>query len=182
MGFDNDLLDDVRFMHADVVGVNYNNDDGESRQEIISRCVPFEPITLDHQEDNPYDKNAIAVLRDNGEQIGFLEKHLAKEFIGKTKRGYLFTSYTKTITGQGKNRGVTLVIFIIEPDCSIEKAKLFIQHSLKRMAEKEGVELENTESGGSYGANTDEPPISLCGCLSTVLVFIIVVTIVKGCM
>lgn len=65
-----------------VSGVSYKNDDGSSRQEILKRCergYPFgERLEFKHTPIKE-DKNAIKVLRKNGEQIGWLSKYWAKE-------------------------------------------------------------------------------------------------------
>jgi len=62
---------------VNIAGYSYDNDDGSSRQEILSRCQVGESLILTHVK-NPYDKNAIKVARMNGEQIGFLHKSTAK--------------------------------------------------------------------------------------------------------
>ncbi len=63
-----------------VAGVRYKNDDTkEERQAIIKRCKSGEKLMLVPDELNKYDRDAIKVLRLNGEQIGFLNTDLALE-------------------------------------------------------------------------------------------------------
>ena len=62
-----------------VVGVTFNNTDGKSRQEIIRKCRVGEVVHLIREPKNTFDKNAIAVLTEREEQIGYISKDLAVE-------------------------------------------------------------------------------------------------------
>jgi hypothetical protein len=55
-----------------VVGVTYRNKDGSDRQKIISNCKKGEIINLVREKNNSHDKNAIAVVSQNGNMIGYL--------------------------------------------------------------------------------------------------------------
>lgn len=70
---------------AKVVGVTFRNRDGSCRQEILSRCRAGEKVQLLPEPDNPADTNAIAVVRENGEQIGYLESKLRRPIAGRIK-------------------------------------------------------------------------------------------------
>ena len=61
-----------RVLTTKVVGVTF-----EGRQEVVSRIRRFDKVWLDQEPDNPYDRNAIMVCRENGEQIGYLNRNLA---------------------------------------------------------------------------------------------------------
>ncbi|MCK4782870.1 MAG: transposase [Desulfobacteraceae bacterium] len=61
-----------RINDTKVVGVKFEN-----RQEIIAKLQKGEHIFLRREPGNHYDKNAIRVERLNGEQIGYLSRHLA---------------------------------------------------------------------------------------------------------
>ena len=61
-----------RSFTVDVTGVGYPNRDGTSRQDAIGRCREGDDIQLAREPDNPHDPNAIAVLRQNGEQLGYV--------------------------------------------------------------------------------------------------------------
>jgi hypothetical protein len=54
-----------------VVGESYKNKDGTSRQSIIKRCRPGDPVSLVPELDNPKDRFAVAVFHRHG-QIGYL--------------------------------------------------------------------------------------------------------------
>jgi hypothetical protein len=56
-----------------VLGATQRNDDGSRRQEILSRCAEGERLRLVRLSDDPADPKAIALDRENGERIGYLE-------------------------------------------------------------------------------------------------------------
>ena len=62
-----------------VAGVTYSNNDGSSRKAILNRCSVGENLKLLREPNNPYDKNAVAVTRHNGEQLGYLPREAAKQ-------------------------------------------------------------------------------------------------------
>jgi hypothetical protein len=63
-----------------VAGVRYKNEDTQTeRQAIIKKTKVGEKIMLLPDELNKFDKDAIKVVRLNGEQIGFLNTDLAIE-------------------------------------------------------------------------------------------------------
>lgn len=62
----------------DLVGEAQINDDGTSRQHVLSVLYPGEPLTLERQPENPFDANAIAVLAGR-HQIGFIARDDAAE-------------------------------------------------------------------------------------------------------
>lgn len=61
-----------RIVTTKVVGVSF-----EDRQEVIARLHFGDRVWLEQETDNPHDPNAILVTRNNGEQIGYLNRHLA---------------------------------------------------------------------------------------------------------
>ena len=62
---------DVDFA-SKVVGVTRHNHDGSDRQVIAGQCRQGEELTLRREPDNPQDPNAVAVFRENGDQVGYL--------------------------------------------------------------------------------------------------------------
>jgi hypothetical protein len=56
---------------AKVHGVSFKNDDGSSRQEIISRCKVGEELDIIPEPTNRHDRGAMKVCRKNGEQLGY---------------------------------------------------------------------------------------------------------------
>jgi len=55
-----------------VAGVTF-----DGRHTIIARLVIGEEILLKREPTNPYDRNAISVERQNGQQIGYINRYLA---------------------------------------------------------------------------------------------------------
>lgn len=62
-----------RIITTKVVGVTFDN-----RQELIAKLQMGDRIWLEREPFNRYDTNAIKVTRNNGEQIGYISRHLAR--------------------------------------------------------------------------------------------------------
>ena len=62
--------------HTKVVGVTHENTDGSHRQQIVRRCQVGEAVRFCLEPWNEYDRNAIAVQRLTGEQLGYLSRNL----------------------------------------------------------------------------------------------------------
>ena len=67
-------MDGSRSFRLAVVGESHDNEDGTSRQQIIRGCRAGEPIRLVLEPYNPYDKRAVKVCRQSGEQVGYLPR------------------------------------------------------------------------------------------------------------
>ena len=107
----NDL---VRSFHTRVVGVTYNNDDGSSRQEILSRCLIGEPVSFYWHTFNG--APACAVISDHG-QIGYLSANLAADLDRDYgSDDYYFVAQISDITGgcDGYSYGCNLLIAIYQ--------------------------------------------------------------------
>ncbi len=61
-----------RIITTKVVGVSF-----EGRQEVVAKLQMGDRVWLEREPFNPYDTNAIRVTRNNGEQIGYISRHLA---------------------------------------------------------------------------------------------------------
>jgi hypothetical protein len=53
-------------------GASYQNEDGTDRQEFISQCKPGSALILRAEPLNPHDRHAVAVLNQQGQQLGYL--------------------------------------------------------------------------------------------------------------
>jgi hypothetical protein len=97
-----------RVVSTKVVGVTFEN-----RQEVISMLRMGDRVWLDMEPDNPYDPNAISVCRSNGEQIGYLNRHLAAGLISLFRTyGYPVKGKVAAITGSdwgGCSLGVVIL-------------------------------------------------------------------------
>ena len=65
-----------RVITTKIVGVTF-----EGRQEIVAKLQMGDRIWLEMEPDNRYDPNAIRVTRSNGEQIGYINRHLAADLV-----------------------------------------------------------------------------------------------------
>ena len=99
-----------------IAGVSHENSDGTSRQSVIKRCRPGDVLRLVREPNNPHDANAVKVLRRNGEQLGYLPRHVVMTGLARDiDRGTHFRVEVKDITGGGRQTlGVN--IRIIELD------------------------------------------------------------------
>jgi HIRAN domain len=120
--------DQVAHFFTKVVGVTHQNRDRSKRQNIIAKCSRLEPLVLDHEENNRYDPNAIRVLRQDGEQIGFLDAGLAKQLVSQSKKGFRFDAFIVDLTGGEPDKptlGVNLVIIVAPPNASVDEVRAF---------------------------------------------------------
>jgi len=94
-----------------VVGVTRKNDDGTSRQEIISYLNEGDVIDLVRDANNEHDSNAIEVY-DANEQIGFIDKNRAGELAPQMDKGYKIEAWVDRILGgdSGRSYGVLIAI------------------------------------------------------------------------
>jgi hypothetical protein len=112
--------------HTKVVGVTFRNSDGTDRQELIARCRVSEPVQLIADPDNPVDADAVAVCRANGEQLGHLRAELAREIVNKSAMGWRYAVCISDLTGgNGKNRGVNLLLLVAPPGVSDDEAQRY---------------------------------------------------------
>ena len=122
----------VPVMHivTTIVGTEYSNPNGTSRQSILQQCQSSEFLLLKHEPKNRFDKNAVAVLRHNGQQLGYLPRKLAAEVVAQSNRGWKYfvhlssvTTSNKIIVQLGSEDTTTpidakIVLFILRPDAT----------------------------------------------------------------
>ena len=84
-----------RILTTKVVGVTFEN-----RQEIIAKLQMGDRVWLEREPFNAYDVNAIKVTRNNGEQIGYISRHLARSLAPLMDRlGYPVSGKVYLLTG-----------------------------------------------------------------------------------
>jgi hypothetical protein len=104
----------VDHFFARVAGETSRNSDGSDRQAVIARCRVGDLLVLEHEPDNPQDINAVRVITRRGEQIGYLERHLAGEVVSRRAKGWSFHALVADVAragGQGPY-GVALLIVV----------------------------------------------------------------------
>jgi hypothetical protein len=107
-----------------VAGESHRNADGSDRQAIIPRCRVGELLVLEHEPNNPHDINAIRILRQTGEQIGYLEREFAGEVVSRSAKG---RQYHAVIAGIGRpHRGAAygVALLIIAEDDGASDAEV----------------------------------------------------------
>jgi len=108
----------VNHRSTNVAGVSHSNRDGTNRQKIIARCSAGEVLVLRHEKNNPVDPNAIAVFRQNGEQVGYLSREDAGDVLERSKQGWRYTAVISKILDDGVRghwRGVGLSLVYAHP-------------------------------------------------------------------
>lgn len=100
--------------HTKVVGVTKKNEDDKRIQSILQEmeeyCCDGTPLELEHEEDNPYDKNAIKVYCDY-EHIGYLNRELAQDLVGLVDSGMVAAELSEITGGEdGKSFGCNILI------------------------------------------------------------------------
>jgi hypothetical protein len=78
-----------RIVTTKIVGVSFEN-----RQEVVARLQVGDRIWLEREPNNPFDRNAIMVCCNNGDQVGYLSAKLAASI------AYLFDRYGKPVHGK----------------------------------------------------------------------------------
>ena len=85
---------------------------GESyRQDTIRRCRKGERVILKREPDNPHDNNAVAALREDGDQIAYLSRDNAEWVARLMDEGKELEAKIKRITGGTRDkptRGVVI--------------------------------------------------------------------------
>ena len=123
---------DSRIQHRIVAlaGTEYQNRDGTDRQEIGGQCFPREALNLRHEPTNEFDRNAVGVFRNNGQQLGYLPRWLAAQTVEQMKAGYKHAAVFKALNETMRlvvslasgtaltPRDIIIVLFIVAPDAS----------------------------------------------------------------
>jgi hypothetical protein len=96
---------------TEVAGVTFNNRDGTVRQTILAICKPLDRLLLKHEPDNPVSQTAIAILRETGEQIGYLNSRLGEDTCKRLQKGERWIGFIVRVVGREHDRmGATIVI------------------------------------------------------------------------
>lgn len=104
----------VRSFHTRVVGVTYDNDDGTSRQEVLSHCLRGDPVGFYWHDF--CGRPACAVISDHG-QIGYLSADLAEDLhYDYASDRYSMVAHISDITGgqDGLSYGCNILLSIYE--------------------------------------------------------------------
>lgn len=96
-----------------LVGVSFKNTDGTDRQELIRKLsdIKDRKLTIEHEKDNPYDKNSHVVKSEDG-VLGHISRLLSEDLVKKISEGEKIVDVKDVkVTGLDKHTvGVNLVI------------------------------------------------------------------------
>lgn len=108
----------TRTIETKVVGVTFNN-----RQSVVAQLRLGETLFLRRDPTNPYDRNAIQVVRQNGQQVGFISRLLAASIAPMLDRyGKPVAATVTALTGGtdgAPTRGVRITFATPEPDRAV---------------------------------------------------------------
>jgi hypothetical protein len=108
----------VRQFHSKLAGVT-SDTDGIDPQELLAKCTPGQRLVLVLDPSNQYDKYAIRVCLDTGEQLGWIGKHLSKDLTHDLKNGLDVEVEISEVTGGGSllkpTRGCNILISVYQP-------------------------------------------------------------------
>jgi hypothetical protein len=68
-------------IYATIVGTKVANPDQQTREKLFAACRKGELLCLEREENNPHDPEAIAVLRQSREKLGYVSKEAAHEIV-----------------------------------------------------------------------------------------------------
>jgi single-stranded-DNA-specific exonuclease len=103
----------TRSVEAKIVGVTYEN-----RQAVVALLSEGERVSLIRQPDNTFDKNAVACVRWDHQQFGYLDRDLARVLAPKMDYyGRPIIATVKRLTGgnyPGSSVGVVVRFYFPE--------------------------------------------------------------------
>ena len=107
----------LKRFYTKVAGVTKENDCGEDIQDILERMSEYfvegDELELEHEFDNPYDKNAIKVFW-KGEHIGYIKRDLASTLVDYVDNGQVEAELSEITGGDdGKSYGCNIFIRIL---------------------------------------------------------------------
>lgn len=102
----------AREMHTKVVGVTFGNDDGTSRQQIISQCKAGQSVVFKPTPTAEFPE-AIGVFTENGKQLGNVNAELAHDLINRYFENPMKVTIADITGGKdGKNYGCNIHLII----------------------------------------------------------------------
>lgn len=103
--------------HTKVVGTSKKNEDDESIQKLLKDiseyCYEGQPLSLEHESDNPHDENAIKVYHDF-DHIGYIKADLAKDLAPLVDQQRVEAELCEITGGEdGKSFGCNILIRVV---------------------------------------------------------------------
>ena len=148
----------IRQRRTKVVGVTFRNDDGTSRQTVLSHCHPHDEIYLEYFEYNG--DPAYKVLTEHG-QIGNLSASLASELDAYGDDIYVSGTISEVTGGyQGMSFGCNIVLDIYGPRNPIPEVPTHTI-TIKANPETDSIVHSNNEAGQDPVLDTIPTAVSI---------------------
>jgi len=106
-----------------VAGVSFRNRDGSNRQEAIQRCRSHEQLFIEAEPDNPVDANAVQVVKETGEQLGYLPAALAASVAAGLQDERTYVGYVAAVLTPDDaydTYGLELLLVEVPPIATLE--------------------------------------------------------------
>jgi hypothetical protein len=146
----------LRSSFAKVRGVKFPNDDGTERQFLIRRCRVGERLVLVDEPDNAFSELAVKVVRQNGEQLGYVPDYLAERMAQDRDRGYRFLGVVREITGgtfDKPTRGVNFLLVITAADVRPDEVDAYVSEVFAA----DGCVVEHVLGDGTQAVQSTKP-------------------------
>ncbi len=99
-------LTDAESFYTKIVGVSF-----DGRQNAVATLSSEEELSLVRDRENPYDSQAIQVVRTTGEQVGFIRKQIARVLAPLMDSGVTYKATVMQVTGDAKStRGANILV------------------------------------------------------------------------
>jgi hypothetical protein len=98
---------------ARIAGCTFRNLDGTDRQHLIRGAKAFDLLELRREPDSPFDKYAVQIVSQAGQQLGYLEKHVARETARKMDAGEVWIGTVRSVgrSDDGRHWGARIQLF-----------------------------------------------------------------------
>ena len=114
------------------VGVTF-----EGRQDVVSQLQAGDELLLERDYENDYDPNAVAILRENGDQLGYIRRQIAAHIAPLMDEGVGYSARVLDVTGGEDDRsfGVNIQVDREKDDAEEAEAQERLQAARQRRAE-----------------------------------------------
>ncbi len=113
----------IRHFYTKIAGISHY-------QEAAGHCEPFELLRLVRDYNNPRDYNAVAVISDRRELLGYLKAKVAAELAKELRTGVETAAWISEITGGGEDKpttGINLLVAIGAAGTTLDEFDLYLR-------------------------------------------------------
>jgi hypothetical protein len=142
-----------------VAGVKHENADGSSRQDIIALLNVFDVLKLEAEPDNEHDPNAVMVLTEDREQIGYLPREYAFHAARELAEGWAVNAFVVALLEDEEDDGVRwvhIVLVVSPPEATDEDAQAYLDRITPQIQAR-AHEMANLDPGEDADDDDDEP-------------------------